>query len=79
MDFQVYFEKVINFAPNLIMAVVILLGFLFAGRILKRIISKKIMDDNPVIMNLIGQTVKTLFFLYSSFSFYSHLDSGLCH
>ena len=64
MDFQVYFEKVINFAPNLIMAVVILLGFLFAGRILKRIISKKITDDNPVIMNLIGQTVKTLFFLF---------------
>ena len=64
MDFEVYFEKVINFAPNLAMAIIILLGFIFAGRILKKIISKKITSDNPVIMNLIGQTVKTLFFLF---------------
>ena len=64
MDFEIYLDMVKDFVPNLVIAIVILLGFLFAGRILKRIISKKITNDNPVIMNLIGQTVKTLFFLF---------------
>jgi len=64
MDFEIYLDMVKDFVPNLVMAIVILLGFVLAGRILKRIISKKITDDNPVIMNLIGQTVKTLFFLF---------------
>ena len=64
MDFKIYLDMVKDFAPNLVMAIIILLGFIFAGRILKKIISKKITSDNPVIMNLIGQTVKTLFFLF---------------
>ena len=64
MDFKNYLDMVKDFAPNLVMAIIILLGFIFAGRILKKIISKKITSDNPVIMNLIGQTVKTLFFLF---------------
>ena len=64
MDFEIYLDMVKDFAPNLVMAIIILLGFIFAGRILKKIISKKITSDNPVIMNLIGQTVKTLFFLF---------------
>ena len=64
MDFKIYLDMVKDFAPNLVMAIIILLGFMFSGRILKKIISKKITSDNPVIMNLIGQTVKTLFFLF---------------
>ena len=64
MDFKIYLDMMKDFAPNLVMAIIILLGFIFAGRILKKIISKKITSDNPVIMNLIGQTVKTLFFLF---------------
>ena len=64
MDFKIYLDMVKDFAPNLVMAIIILLGFIFAGRILKKIISKKITSENPVIMNLIGQTVKTLFFLF---------------
>ena len=64
MDFKIYLDMVKDFAPNLVMAIIILLGFIFSGRILKKIISKKITSENPVIMNLIGQAVKTLFFLF---------------
>tara|TARA_Y100000588_G_C13358285_1_gene545371 strand:- start:7 stop:492 length:486 start_codon:yes stop_codon:yes gene_type:complete len=63
MDIQNYIEKCIDFLPEMAMAVLILLGFIISGRILKKIITKKITSDNPVIMNLIGQTVKTVFFI----------------
>jgi len=63
MDIQNYIEKCIDFLPEMAMAVLILLGFIVSGRILKKIITKKITTDNPVIMNLIGQTVKTVFFI----------------
>ena len=63
MDIQNYIEKCIDFLPEMAMAVLILLGFIVSGRILKKIITKKITSDNPVIMNLIGQTVKTVFFI----------------
>ena len=63
MDFKFYINTILEFLPNLISAIFILLGFLISGRILNRIITKKIKSDNPVIMNLIGQTMKTIFFM----------------
>ena len=63
MDIQTYIDKCIDFLPDMAMAIFILLGFIISGRILKKIITKKITTDNPVIMNLIGQTVKTIFFI----------------
>ena len=63
MDIEFYIEQCMEFLPNLIMAVLILLGFIISGRILKKIITKKMTSDNPVIMNLIGQAVKTIFFI----------------
>jgi len=63
MDIKFYIDKSIEFLPNISTAIFILLGFMIAGRILKKIISKKITSDNPVIMNLIGQAVKTSFFM----------------
>lgn len=63
MDFKFYINTILEFLPNLISAIFILLGFLISGRILNKIITKKIKSDNPVIMNLIGQTMKTIFFM----------------
>jgi len=63
MDFKFYINTILEFLPNLISAIFILLGFLISGRILNKIITKKIKTDNPVIMNLIGQTMKTIFFM----------------
>ena len=63
MDFKFYINTILEFLPNLISAIFILLGFLISGRILNRIITKKIKSDNSVIMNLIGQTMKTIFFM----------------
>lgn len=63
MNINFYIEKCIEFLPNLAMAILILCGFIISGRILKKIITRKIKSDNPVIMNLIGQTVKTIFFI----------------
>tara|TARA_B100000902_G_C27316175_1_gene921454 strand:- start:1739 stop:2233 length:495 start_codon:yes stop_codon:yes gene_type:complete len=63
MDFKFYINTILEFLPNLISAIFILLGFLISGRILNKIITKKIKSNNPVIMNLIGQTMKTIFFM----------------
>ena len=63
MDFKFYINTILEFLPNLISAIFIFLGFLISGRILNKIITKKIKSDNPVIMNLIGQTMKTIFFM----------------
>ena len=68
MNIEIYINKCIEFLPNLAIAVLILLGFIISGKILKKIITKKIATNNPVIMNLIGQTIKTLFFIFGIIS-----------
>ena len=62
MDFKFYINTILEFLPNLISAIFILLGFLISGRILNKIITKKIKSDNPVIMNFSGKALKRWFY-----------------
>jgi len=65
----------INFLPDLILALIILFIFMIAGRVIKSIITSKLIkrQSSPALINLIGQIAKTLLIILGLISAFGTL------
>ena len=65
----------INFLPDLVLALIILFIFMIAGKVIKSIITSKLIkkQSSPALINLIGQIAKTLLIILGLISAFGTL------